>query len=636
MPWLSSEFAPTVALAEDEVPFGGTGTLRWRRPDATTIADTHKIVIPENLHTVDQQSSWASDGNGAYCLGGFTDNAVVTRHWMLWPLGIRAPNELPDVALAAGPGITANVICYLRWYDALTGERSPLSGASATLAAVNQSIAYSNLDDQDAPDRATHIEAWESRDGGLPRLVFRRQIGVVTVTHAKALGDLGEAETSTWTKPPRCRYGVFWHDRYVMAGDDQNPTRIYFMGIGFPERWEGLFLDMKSRQAIVGIAEINGRLLVFGAKVTEAVSGWTEDDLRIDIVQPDIGLISHFSVAHVHTYIFLLTEEQPFMSDGSSWFPMGEDIKPTYVADFKSRRKVFQQTFVDHHPDEHIIRWYLSNGRGMRDYQEDAVGLDAASGFVWLCADYEPCLPQEGGAFGQPRWTYDFQLNGRACAALLAVPGGTRRDPFSGGLSNGAIYRDGGRERDLAAPSEDHGKDDDDDGDATLDNIMDILTGALQFDRLGGTNMKGVRAEALSLIFNQGGTIYDDNDVEQTKHDLPWTLRLYAGELKCAAPPFKDNLSFAASDATAQPVAKFTHNAPGADLPVLQDPDTDEFYRLEPVYTHHFDSIPSVIGRVIKMRLTMKNPQQAEFSGFSMIATQATATREKYRFWSEE
>lgn len=629
MVWLATEFSPTQPVNPTDVPFGGVGSMCHFRPDAKGTADTHPIPIPTNLHSVNQQVSWSSDGIGAYACGGFNDNAVLTRHWQLWPLSIRAPNALPDVALTAGPGITANVICYLRWYDILTGERSPLSGASATLVAVNQSITYSNLDDQEAPARATHIEGWESRDGGLPRLVFRRQIGVITVAHAKALGSLGEAETSTWTKPPRCRYGTFWHDRFVMAGDDQNPTRIYFMAIGFPERWEGLYLDMKSRESITAICEINGILLVFGAKVTEAVSGWTEDDLRIDIRQPKIGCVSHYSIANTDTYIWFLSEEQPFMSDGSSLFPMGKDTKNTYADDFKNNRKAFQATFVDHHPGEHIIRWYLGPGERLRDYRDSG----GSPGFVWLVADYEPTLPLEGGGFEQPRWTYDFQINARACSALMAVPGGARRDPFSGGVGGGAIYRDGGKVRDILDDEVDFGKDEDSDGMPAFDNVMDVFTGALQFERLGGTEFKGLRALALSLIFNQGGTIYDDNDTARTRHDLPWILRLYAGDIECASPPFPD---FSSNEGNAQSIAKFTHEAPGADVPVLQDDETGDFYRLEPVYTHFFDSLARVIGRAIKLRLTMNNPQQAKLSGFSMIATQATATRERGKTWSEE
>lgn len=629
MPWISTEFAPTTPLNPTDVPFGGTGTTHWFRPDVGETGRTHEIQIPSNLHSVNQQVSWSSDGIGAFACGGFNDNAVFTRNWQLWPLSIRAPNALPDVAVTAGPGFTANTICYLRWFDALTGERSPLSGASATLVVANQTVTYSNLNLQEAPERATHIEGWESRDGSLPRLVFRRQIGVITVINAKALGALGEAETSSWTKPPRCRFGAFWHDRFVMTGDDQNPTRIYFMAIGFPERWEGLFLDMKSRKAITGMAEINGVLLVFGAKVMEVVSGWTEDDLRIDIKEPDKGLISHFALVHTDTYLWILSEEQPYLSDGSSVWPMGKDIKPTYSADFKANRKAFQFIFADHHPDEHIVRWYLGAGLNLRDYQ-DASGTQ---GYVWLVADYEPVLPLEGGGFDQPRWTYDFQFNGRACAAVMAVPGGKRGDPFSGGLVGGAVYRDGGKDHVIGSLAIEYGMDEDEEGDATLNNIMEVLTGALQFDRLGGTNMKGLRAEALSLIFNQGGTIFDDGDDDSTKHDLPWTLRLYAGELECVAPPFNVSTS---SEAEAQSIPKFTHAAAGEALPVLTEVSSGLFYRMEPIYTHFFGDLAKVIGRVTKLRLTMNNPQQAKLSGFSMIATQATATREKGKFWAEE
>lgn len=584
MPWLALSITPA---ADERV----NGTLGWLRPDAETIADIHDIPLPESLKTMDGQSSWASDGIGVYNCGGFIQNAIVTKNLQAWPLGMRAPGELPDVALSAGPGITANVICYIRGFDDLTGERTPLSGASGTLAAANQSITYSNLDDVILDPRWTHLEGWESRDGSLPRFVWRRQIGVITVTHALALGSLGEAETSEWEKPPRCRFNAMWHERLVMAGDDQNPTTIYFMAIGFPERWEGLSLNMKSRQRIVGLAEINGRLLVFASTVTEAVSGWTEDDLRIDIVQPHLGLVSHFSLVQTDSYLWIMTQEQPFLSDGSSWFPMGKDIKTKYAADFKANRRLFERMFVDHHPQEHIIRWYIETST---DYRPE-------DGFVWMVADYEPTLPLEGGGLEQPRWTYDLDNVASACAALAAVPAGRRQDPLQGQRGSGAIVR----------PLVDG-----EDGDGTV--IVEILTGALQFGKLGGPTDHALHMQDISFIL-------------RSELD-PWRLRIYSGDIECVSLPFLADFGAGIVDQGFTPAYDLVVDE-SAIAPVVDVSDPDQIVTTytQSEWTHHFGGLTNVVGRAFKVRISAENPRDLHLAGLMILSKIGMSDRQPAR-----
>lgn len=552
MPWLASTITPGGS-------FGVLGTLGWFRPDAASSSEVTNIPIPSVLKPVDQQVSWCSDGVSAFNCGGFTDNAILTKHWQLWALSIRAPDVVPTVALVAGPGITANVICYLRWYDEKTGERSPLSAPSGTLAAANQQVQYTSLDTITAPERVTHIEAWESRDGGLPRFVWRRQLGIVSVTHGLALGSLGEAETSDWTKPPRCRFGVIWHGRLVLAGNDQDPTTLYFMDIGFPERWSGLTLSMKSGQPIVGLAEINGNLLAFGPFVTEIVSGWTEDDLKIDIRQPDKGLISHFGLMHVDTWLIVPTHEQPYMTDGTSWVPIGDDIKSEWVAEFASNREAYQKMWAHHLPDEHCVRWYVGSHSKM----------PISENTLWVL-DYDTLI-RPGGIIGPPRWTYDGVVQARSCGAVLAVPGGRRKIALTGASSNGRIFTE-------SVENVLNGADDGVDL-----NQMEIVTPAMHFGEHGGPEDHALRLEDLTVLLRS--------------EFVPWELAVYSGDVECYVPPelFSGNGFTAAFGPEVVPASE------------VED--------LQPEWTHHFGSLPNVTGRAFTIRITCDNPIQAAFAG---------------------
>lgn len=578
MPWISLSVTPGAL-------FGNTGAMEYFRPDAPSqIPVTRRVTLPDSLKIMASQSCWASDGESAYNFGGFTQNAVFTKAWQLWPLGMRAPDNVPDVVLSAGPGITSSVVCYLRGYDDKSNQRSPLSGPSATLAAANQTITYQNLGSVSLDPRWTHLEGWESRDGLLPRFVWRRQIGVATVVHGKAFGDLGEADVVTFEKPPRCRFGVFWHGRLALAGDDENPTRIYFMEIGQPEEYSGLFLDMKSRQPIVGLYQINGRLLVFGPTVTEGCSGWTEDDLKIDIVQPHLGLVSHFGLVEVDTWLFIPTQEQVFMTDGASWFPMGMAVKTTWARDFKANRAVFEAMWAEHHPDEHVVRWYVNTAASEIEQPVAENGT-----FVYWVADYETALPLEGGTMGQPRWTYDTHKWPPRCFALLAVPGARRADPFNG-TTDGSIMRIAPDGIDTDAQKRDA-------------NDLEIISGA-ELHNLGGDNVHGARLVEITAFMRS--ELRD------------WVFNIYSGDIEC--------IVFPLSTAFLNPaVPAFT-----------RDIDASASTGLEPVWTHHFGEV-NAVGRAFILHILVPDAVDVHFAGWvAAPLTPATVNRQPGRVPIEE
>jgi hypothetical protein len=429
MPWLATTtegLGPGLA--------GVIGKFWWFKPDSNVTNEFHEVLLPSDMVGLDQPVSWASYQGLAYAVGGWTDNAVFTGDFKPWSLGIEPPTVVPTVALGAGPGITAEVICYLRFLDIDTGERSPLSAPSATLSAVNQSIDWTNLVAVTSPNpRVTHVEGWRSVDGSLPRFVWSREIGVTSVNDAVAVGAMGEAFTEDYDKFPRCRYNVIWHERQVMAGNDEHPDTIYFSLIGYPERRSTITLRTKSGHPVIGLLVVRDTLIVLCRAASEIVSGFTEDDIQIQIAQPRIGALSHWATQVIHGLAFIWADLGLYLCDGSSWFYMGEDVQTTYAQDYLAHRTQYESAVATHDPVMNVVMLIVQSDVSVRPT-------------VWV-ADYNVVLPQQGGNFTQPNWSFDHYDVGYdpsekfgSCAAVLAVPGGHRGDTYFGSTA-GRIYR---------------------------------------------------------------------------------------------------------------------------------------------------------------------------------------------------
>lgn len=392
--------------------------------------DFHELVPPATIYAINSRPSWATYGDRLLEVGGSTENMVVTGDYRYWKQGIRPPKMVPAVTLA-GTGWTADLIVYFTLYDEESDERSALSAASATTSAVNQAITVTNLDDVSDPlGRATHAEAWLSVDGSLPRLAVQRQIGMVgDVTLPSTLGELGETFAEDFDLFARCRYNVAWHDRQVMSGDDENPNLIYVSLIGLPERRALFSLPTKTRQRVTGLFVVNDQLIVGCQFAQERMHGYTEDDLAIEIAQPNIGLVSHHSV-YVHDgYAWFMSQRGWYLTDGSAWFYMGKDVEQKFAAEYEANRVDYEQGFAAFDPKSKV---YLA---GVGTSHSDLAGLD----LQWA-ADVKPVVPQEGGGMAQPNWSYDVSTRRYHCGAVLAIPGSKRQDLFLGGPA-GIIYK---------------------------------------------------------------------------------------------------------------------------------------------------------------------------------------------------
>lgn len=97
----------------------------WRIVE--NFAAAYRVFLPPVCSTILHPPSVENYGNRQYIVGGHTANLVIDEEFRCNKQGILPPTSPPTVAVGAG---TTVQICYLRFFDSLTGERSPLSGGT--------------------------------------------------------------------------------------------------------------------------------------------------------------------------------------------------------------------------------------------------------------------------------------------------------------------------------------------------------------------------------------------------------------------------------------------------------------------------------------------------------------------------
>lgn len=429
------------------------GNLAWARPTPATIPDggTLDLLLPSAVSILNEKTAAQLYNGDLYTVGGYTQNLRITKQFNAVVLGITPPS-VPLVTgtgtgnqvgctVVSGPGLTAEVIVYLSWWDELTQETSPLSAASPTLTLANQLITLNNLpiskpeDDFKIPGttaataattitgvgtsflrdvrpgdkislssnptvfstvtyvdtdtqlrvatalgdgtsqtitvrrimRPTHILVWYSVDGGLPRVADKRQVGCVTTTPpVVTIGDLGEAFTEDFTMFPKCLYAWVYHDRLYMTGNPQDPKAIYCSLIGFLERMSSLTLNTKSGNPTTGLYQVRDTLFVGLAQGHDRIQGYTDDDISIDSVapnlgsQPGLGLLSHFSVGITPDgNAFISTQYGPYLNDGASFYPMNQKIRSVWTRDLQNRPEVYANAFAYVDAERHVYALWM-------------------------------------------------------------------------------------------------------------------------------------------------------------------------------------------------------------------------------------------------------------------------------------
>lgn len=480
--------------------FGNTGKFIVSTPNATSPTFTTR-TLPSGINAVKQRPSFAPNNDGGtsrlYAVGGWTDNLVFTENFTLARQGIPAPiNPILNAAgsgiavglRASGTGVTGVCIGYITWWDDLNKRRSALSGPSPSISLTNQGRLWDNLPTDGGGDpTVTHIELWVSMDGNSPHFVARRDLGTTSVTEAVATLALGEAFGDTWTRFPRCRFNTMFHNRQVMSGDDQFPDRIYLSLLDEPEKYGGLFLRTLKGERVVGLYVVRDMLLVGCATCTYLIQGYTEEDFEVTILEPSIGLISHWAVALVHGLAIVPSQIGWYLCTGSSMHPISKDFQLTWRQEYATNQTAYQDAWAVNDLETNTYILYTGNSATQINNPQSLVpGTVVPAGvtpYIKWVIDYTDLIQETGGTFATPRLSIDVRGRAEDSAAILSEPGASRGYLYSGSC-DGYVRRENVADGSTAG--------DNDDSDAMLRTWF-LLTGCYFFGDAGGTELDAAK-----------------------------------------------------------------------------------------------------------------------------------------------
>jgi len=135
---------------------GGRGIFSgsiYRLSDDFIAGETKRVFTPPATETlVGKRPSGGNYGNRHYMVGGHSANLLVDEEFRGLRQGMAPPNVAPSLAVGAGAILQ---IGYTRFYDEITGERSPLSSGTPVTGSITRT--WTNLPTQ-VPDEEVIVE----------------------------------------------------------------------------------------------------------------------------------------------------------------------------------------------------------------------------------------------------------------------------------------------------------------------------------------------------------------------------------------------------------------------------------------------------------------------------------------------
>lgn len=464
---------------------GGTGKFYRMRPESAGFPQFQELTLPTGYKMTNTRPSVAGYNGRAYYAGVGSDDMLVDEHYRVLYEGLLAPNFVPVLAAGAGTGITGSAIVAVAEYDMFTDEWSPLSASSNTVVLANQNRATSSIPSTAMNPRATHIGIFVSMDGAAFRLATKRQIGVTSVTEAVATLSLasisGITSGNSFSRFPRCSFNTFYHDRQIKAGDSRHPDTVYVSEVAFPERYTGLSFKTRAGEPVVALVSNRDVCLVFTPFSYYALRGYTDQDMTMTLVDGDIGCMSHHTCKVINDRIYWANDKGVWMYNGAPHFIL-KDHMTLWQDAFQTYQDDFENAFAAVNPNDFTYSVYISGlpTDAMTTFDIPDPGNDDPQTVAFVC-DYSGITPEVGGSMSQPDWTFDVMDRAVECSAVLALPGGRRRDAYFGHC-DGII-----RKYEYDPTVSDYATDDDD----AYDKVLWLRTKAYDFDDPGGDIQEG-------------------------------------------------------------------------------------------------------------------------------------------------
>lgn len=474
--------------------FGSSGQLTSIRPEAGLLSQTKALDLPSGLAMLATRMSWATYRSRAYGVGGGSDNVVIDEHFRCMRQGILPMVEVPTLTAAAGPGPSGDCVVAVAGYDQLADEWSPLSGLSNEVTLNNQSRTTGNIQ-ATWESRVSHVGIWVSMDGSSFRLATKRQVGVTSVTENVATLRLGDAFFAEFERMPFGRYNAIYHERQFVAGDYLAPDTLYASALFFPERWESLSFQTRNGEPIIGLLPCRDILLVGTPFTIYRLRGYKEDDMSMEPIDFDMGMVNHFS-GQVARGDGVFVNNKGWWRYNGAFHNIIQDNEQAWIDFYASNREQVEAGFGLYDPSDYTYTFYVTGEIDTLTLPEKwslpptSEGVGTASsydlvttmlGTLGIVAGMRPALPEVSGSFTQPDYSLDTYGRKISAGAAYSYPGARRQDVLLGSC-DGKL-----REKDST--------DDDDDSDTGYSNGIAkrawIRTPAYNFGDPGGDIAEG-------------------------------------------------------------------------------------------------------------------------------------------------
>jgi hypothetical protein len=227
---------------------------------------------------------------------------------------------------------------------------------------------------------------------------------------------------STVAGAPAGQYVVLHKNRLYIAGDPNNPSRLYMSDLGTPTSWPTLnFIDVNTNDGdkITGLAELQDTLVIFKERSIHVLRGTGPQNYSLLDTHQARGTVSHWTIAPVLNQLFFLARVGVYSFDGRGVHLQSDVIKGS-VLGLNSNQAWNQQYLQNACAVEYKNKYWLSVTEGVSVATNNRIYI----------FDYEHSL-----------WTrYDIPAN---CFSLFQPSSATTYNMYFGNVTSGLVYQHG-------------------------------------------------------------------------------------------------------------------------------------------------------------------------------------------------
>lgn len=434
--------------------FSGYGATNGHVNLVTPEGAKEEIEIPESLAMLNEKVCTSMfrirDKSRLYVAGGMTDNAMITeqRHLVRQFIAPMSEELVEDATpatgqigfekVAAAAGLNGACIFFLRWRDSLHDRRSPFSGRSPTIQMDGASaLVIRGLPTAPTPDDycVDEIELWCNRDGEnlngelVIRRIAARDSGVSTVTITEYIE--GEPETaSNLQKAPRCRFNLVYHNRLYQWGNDLYPDRVFASVLNRCDEFGGLYLATLNGEPIIGGVVVRDTLVLFGPQSCYTVIGYSDRDLKMKLLEPDVGCINHFGIKMIDDVAYVPTHKGLALCTGTSMILLAGGYERFWAAHYARDPDSFHNGYAVNDKVSGLYKFFQAQ----------------TSAFSYLSRywvfDYASVTSQPGASIVPPLLSFDmFAGSPPVWSDMLSKPG-SRDAACYVASADGVVYRE--------------------------------------------------------------------------------------------------------------------------------------------------------------------------------------------------